>query len=147
MPLPRLSLYELSILPEALFFLALARWRVVNRPARRWLPVGDPGVQSDNDPESGDPPAAASDLSRTLAIARLVEGLGRRLPWKSVCLDQALAAHYMYNRRGIAHVLHFGVLKKRPDEMLAHAWISSGTRVVVGETKAIDYREVSRFHV
>ena len=135
MRIPRLSWYEWSLLPEAFFRLAQARWQVLHQPTVKWLPQPTPGPQ---------PPTPNPQPNKVQAIARVVEGLGHRVPWKSVCLDQALAAHRMFKRRRIAHLFHFGVHKKSPDEMLAHAWISSGGSIVLGETKAIDYKEVSK---
>jgi hypothetical protein len=52
------------------------------------------------------------------------------MPFRSVCLQQAMAAQSMLRRRGIVSVMHFGAQPggKRPID--AHAWLdASGVKV------------------
>jgi hypothetical protein len=136
-------------MPEAIFCLVMAKWKIATRSTREWMPVSNMGngngkeekVETDRKQQiSAGHPAASS--ARIKSVARVVEGLGRRVPWQSACLDQALAAHYMFKGRKIPHTLHFGVKKESPDEMLAHAWLSVNENIVVGERMASAYREV-----
>jgi len=65
-------------------------------------------------------------------IAWAVEAVSRRLPWRSSCLVQALAAEALLNRYGCPARLHIGVSKETDRTLLAHAWVESGDLVVVG---------------
>jgi len=55
------------------------------------------------------------------------------LPWKSKCLDQAMAAQRMLKRRGLATTLYFGFTKnKNTGTINAHAWVRSGSFWITG---------------
>lgn len=57
----------------------------------------------------------------------------RLLPWRIVCLPQALAGRWMLNRRGIANTLSVGVKRDASaNETDLHAWLSVADRVVLG---------------
>jgi len=58
----------------------------------------------------------------------------RRLPWKSVCFDQAIAAQRMLGRRGISADLVYGV-RKQGAGFDAHVWVrlADGHLLVGGE--------------
>ena len=64
-------------------------------------------------------------------IGWAVEAAARTLPWNTLCLTQAVAATRMLSRRGVDWVLHVG-LDRDEGELIAHAWVTSGTKVVVG---------------
>lgn len=64
-------------------------------------------------------------------VAWAVEAVGRRLPWASSCLVQALAAESLLNRYGCPARLRIGV-SKETSALLAHAWVECGDLVVVG---------------
>lgn len=61
-----------------------------------------------------------------------VETAGRLMPWARTCLTQALAAQVLLLRRGYPAKLHIGVVKGDEDQFLAHAWVESGSEVVIG---------------
>ncbi len=61
-----------------------------------------------------------------------VEALSRRLPWRSQCLEQALAAQMLLCRRKIPHTLYFGARLKE-GRLEAHAWVRCGGRLVTGD--------------
>ena len=57
----------------------------------------------------------------------------RVLPWRIVCLPQALAARSMLSRRGIANTLLVGVKRDDPEGTTdLHAWLSIGDHVIIG---------------
>ncbi|NJC06552.1 DNA-binding transcriptional LysR family regulator [Sphingomonas kaistensis] len=79
-------------------------------------------------------------------MARIVDALGRRLPFRSVCLQQGIALQWMLRRRGVDAVLHYGVqLPKSGGEIRAHVWVSVDDRVVLGAPQHADYAEVARY--
>lgn len=59
------------------------------------------------------------------AIGHAVEATARRLPWKPVCLPQALAANLMLRRRGQLSRLCLGV-RRDGATLAAHAWLLAG---------------------
>ncbi|MCJ2189113.1 lasso peptide biosynthesis B2 protein [Novosphingobium beihaiensis] len=54
------------------------------------------------------------------------------MPFRAVCLQQAMAAHAMLRRRGIASVMHFGAHRNEGEELGAHAWLDAGGLRVTG---------------
>jgi len=66
-----------------------------------------------------------------------------RIPWavsvaqrivpRATCLVQALAAEALFARYGHPADLRIGVLKTDSGALVAHAWVESAGRVVVGE--------------
>ena len=59
-------------------------------------------------------------------------GVGRRLPWRSDCLIQALAAKRWLDRAGGAATLKLGVRRAGDGGLMAHAWMSVGDAVISG---------------
>jgi len=137
-----LSISEYLQLPEVLCCLAFARCQVLWRPARSWMPKGRvPGAElAETDT---DPAFSSHQLTRARSVARLVRGMAVRVPWKTHCLDEALALHYMLRRRAVRHRFHFGVHKSGNTELKAHAWVSVGPSVVIGSAGRQEYREVA----
>lgn len=90
------------------------------------------------------PPNIGVTNENIQTIADVVNGLSRRTPWRSTCLVKVIAAHKMLLKRGVPHVLHFGVQKNSPGEIKAHAWLSTGTKIIVGGEDRDGYNEISR---
>jgi len=65
-------------------------------------------------------------------VAFSVPRVAERVPWRSDCLVQALAARRWLRRKGIPTILHVGVHKKVPAEFEAHAWLMQGSKIVTG---------------
>lgn len=74
-------------------------------------------------------------------IVLAVERAATRVPWRSVCLDQAIVAHVILGLAG--HPSRFiygaavtgGILK-------AHAWVGLGGEILIGENAAHDCAEL-----
>lgn len=86
--------------------------------------------------------------------ARLAEDIGwavtraaRYVPFKAVCLPQAIAARMMLRRRGVASAMHFGAAKSGSmDKPLdAHAWLDAAGVEVTGYPVAKGFAEVGCF--
>jgi Transglutaminase-like superfamily len=86
--------------------------------------------------------AAVTRLERpgwTLAPARAdrivwaVQTAGRAIPGMRNCLVQAVAAEAMLIGAGHPCELRIGAAKNEPDELIAHAWIESEGRVLIGD--------------
>jgi len=85
---------------------------------------------------AGRPEPEADDLER---ITFSVRAMGARLPWRSDCLVQALAAQHWLAAKGIGSAIHLGV-KASQAPIDAHAWLKVGDRIVLGGDVA-DYAE------
>ena len=92
--------------------------------ARRRLARFDPGSLTVNGREGRLEP----DVDR---IAFAIRAMGARVPWRSDCLVQALAAQHWLASLGIGSSIHLGVRASQAP-IDAHAWLKVGGRVVLG---------------
>jgi len=79
-------------------------------------------------PEPPSPPPAEPGHARL--VGRAVERVSGHLPWRPLCLAQAIATRVMLGRRGIDCEGHLGVRTTAPFD--AHAWVTVGDVVVQG---------------
>jgi len=93
-----------------------------------------------NDAESAPETNAADVVHR---VSRALESVSRHVPWRSKCLEQALAAKAMLRRRGISNTLYVAVAREAALE--AHAWVRSGDICVTGQAEFDRYTIVGRF--
>jgi hypothetical protein len=82
-------------------------------------------------PEEKTEVAGPADGVRKVVLA--VESAGRRLPWASTCLTQALAAQVLLARAGYRSTLKIGVARGAEGAFKAHAWLEHQGRVVIGD--------------
>lgn len=73
-----------------------------------------------------------------------VRAAGRRTPWTSTCLMQALAGAAMLRRRRVPCCVHLAVAPAGAGYD-AHAWLSVGDRILTGESQMRRYTEVGRY--
>jgi hypothetical protein len=77
------------------------------------------------------------DARRDASIAELrrvawgVAGAARLVPG-ATCLTQALAGQYLLARQGNASKISIGIEKGTGSELKAHAWLMSGSHIVLG---------------
>jgi len=101
------------------------------------------------------PTSARASQMQTEATAeqmRLAEEIGwavtraaRYVPFKAVCLPQAMAARVMLKRRGVASVMHFGAAKGVDKPLDAHAWLDAAGVEVTGYPVAKNFAEIGCF--
>ena len=84
--------------------------------------------------------------------ARVAQGIGwavtraaRYVPFKAVCLPQAMAAQVMLRRRGVQSVMHFGAAKGTDKPLDAHAWLDAAGVEVTGYPVAEGFAEIACF--
>lgn len=92
--------------------------------------------------------ATMSEKPRTLAqespcsvdrVVWAVETAARHVP-KSTCLTQAIATKVLLARRGFPAHLHIGVAHQgKGEQLLAHAWIESEGKVLIGGSELERY--------
>lgn len=73
------------------------------------------------------PPAPASVIA---SLRRAIEAWARRLPWRTLCFEQGLTAHWLLGRAGYASTLFYGAAMG--DRLHAHVWVRSGPLDVIG---------------
>lgn len=83
--------------------------------------------------------ATATDIGWAVTRA------ARYVPFRAVCLPQAMAARLMLKRRGIASVLHFGGGKGQRTPYEAHAWLDAAGVEVTGYPVAEGFAEIGCF--
>ena len=128
----RFKFRRLIILSEAAAALGFAWFRV------RYWPF-DRAVM----PSSRMPGQETADCD-VAGLIWAVEAASRRMPFRTKCLEQALALRFMLNRRGCPSILHYGI---RHDEegLIAHAWLSCHGRVLIGGSNCEQFHEVAAF--
>lgn len=84
--------------------------------------------------------------------ARIAEGVGwavtraaRYVPFRAVCLPQAIAAQKMLRRRGVASRMHFGVMRERETKLFTHAWLDAAGVEVTGNPVTNRFAEIACF--
>jgi hypothetical protein len=68
-----------------------------------------------------------------------------RVPWRTVCFQQGLAAQFMLRRRGVPSVLYYGAAMDCRGELSAHVWIRDGDVDVIGCEMASRYALLAMF--
>ncbi|URD61589.1 lasso peptide biosynthesis B2 protein [Sphingomonas sp. KRR8] len=132
--MPRASPSEYARFLEAVLMLAGASIAIRVLPFRRLIPLMGRGVPPPK-PVPADPGLVRVAVKRASA----------RLPWKTVCFQEGLAAHWMMRRRGLDSRLHYGI---RPGaaRLSAHVWIEVANVIVLGEEEqGLSHQRVAVF--
>lgn len=89
---------------------------------------------------------SAEQMLMVAHVQRVLSIVSSNVPWSSVCLDKALAAMIMLNRRRIPNTLYLGVkLNKDKQKLDAHAWVECNDSIFVGGAHSKNYRTVAFF--
>ena len=118
------------LLIRALFLVSVIRiclWLLPFRTVWRWLATPAEGVR-DPDP---DPTLSAS-------IAWAVTTVSRYVP-AATCLTQALAALSLLRQWDLPATLQIGVARGDGARLLAHAWVESGGKILIGGQRDTHY--------
>jgi hypothetical protein len=78
---------------------------------------------------------------RSDRVAWAVKSVGRYVPYAR-CLSQALTVKILLLNRDCPVQLRIGVTKSIENRIMAHAWIESRGRIIIG-----DLKELSRYHI
>lgn len=126
--------------PRTIADVLIASWElaIANR-AFRHLPPGRLALLSQA-AEAADQDLSPQQRAVIERVAFAVPVMGLRVPWRSDCVVQALAARRWLARYRIAAALRIGVRKDGPS-IAAHAWLTAGGRVVTGGDIS-DYAEL-----
>jgi hypothetical protein len=137
---------ERGLLVEASAMLLAARVRLFVFPfrtiARRlgtFVPPADTRVAERRAPAPAEQALVAKQVGWAVVSA------ARHVPFKAVCLPQAMAAHAMLKRRGIASAVHFGAQKSSEKPIDAHAWLDAAGVEVTGYPLSEGMTEIGAF--
>ena len=135
-----------ALLAEAVACLLTARLALVFVPfprlARRlgtFVPPTDARVAAAQTATGQD------QVQRAGEIGWAVTHAARYVPFKAVCLPQAMAARVMLKRRGVNSVMHFGAAKGQDKPLDAHAWLDAAGVEVTGYPVAENFAEIACF--
>lgn len=76
-------------------------------------------------------------------ISRAVTQAARHVPFRAVCLPQAMAARAMLRRRGVRGVIHFGAARGVQNRLEAHAWVDAAGIKVTGYPLPQGFTEIA----
>jgi len=126
-----------ALLGEAVFVLAIARLAIALLPFRA---VGRlAGIR------------AAGSLPRDARLATIrrvrwaIRAGAKRVPFRAVCFQQALAAQFMLRRRGVPSTLYFGAAPDDARGLAAHVWVRDGNTDVIGCEEAPRFPILAQF--
>ncbi len=139
----RLERGRRALLVEAAVWLVVARITLMVLPFSRIAPRLGRSLAPEQGRRYGFPEPPSP---RSSAIARevgwAVTRAARHLPFRAVCLPQAMAAKVMLRRRGVVSVLSFGVAPARVMQGESHAWLTAAGVEVTGYPTAAAFTEV-----
>lgn len=125
-----------------LYLLPKSRWAVKRTPFKK---VAERmGVLS----EPKEVPVSAHEEAMAVQWGALTRSVGKLMPFRTLCFEQALSCAALLQAQGIAHCIHFGV-KKHPEDakrLEAHAWLQCGNAIVTGKKKHRQFKRVSSFY-
>jgi Transglutaminase-like superfamily len=78
-------------------------------------------------------------------VSWAVTRVARYVPFRAVCLPQAMAAHTMLKRRNVASVMHFGAALAQTKPLDAHAWLDAAGVEVTGYPVEARLTEIACF--
>lgn len=131
-----------ALVAEAFCSLLVARLNLALRPFSKV--AGKWGSASGSRPADVPGPEAAPrapDLARDIGWA--VRSTATVVPFRALCLEQAIAARMMLSRRDIASALHIGVARGDRSGLEAHAWVDAGDVRVTGYPVSPDLVEIA----
>lgn len=133
------SFGELVTIAQAFASLTLATLAVRTMPFR--LIARAVGLRPGERPiGTGD----AADAAQAARIGWAVNAAARRLPWRTTCLMQAVAAAILMRCRGLPATLHLGVASAG-GSTTAHAWVRYGELVLTGADEHEHFSELACF--
>jgi len=122
---------DFLLLFEAAFYLSMTRILTIVLPIKMVLKVcGLNTVSKGNIVATA--PKKAQDISVAVNIGRAISRAARHVPFRAVCLQQALACAIMLRIRRVPVAVCFGIARSVSGSLEAHAWSKSGNAILTG---------------
>jgi hypothetical protein len=135
-----------ALLIEAVAGLLAARLALIFVPFPRlarhlgtFVPPTDPRAMPTKTRTADEQTLLAEDIGWAVTRA------ARYVPFKAVCLPQAMAARVMLKCRGVKSVMHFGAAKGTEKSLDAHAWLDAAGVEVTGYPVGKNFAEIACF--
>ncbi|HZU51380.1 MAG TPA: lasso peptide biosynthesis B2 protein [Sphingomicrobium sp.] len=132
---------------EAAVFLAIARAWLLIVPFRKIAETLGRSYSAAA-PKNIIEPASQEQDEIATRVSEAVKRAAKNIPLHAVCIQQAIAAKMMLQRRGIRSVMHFGVARGLPDSgdaLRAHAWLQTANVEITGFPLDDDLKEIAYF--
>ena len=119
------ALIDYLLFVEAWCLLHLAKLVILFMPFKKiasWM--GSLGVES------------VHDLHYTDMFTKIEHAVRRAARYtlhESKCYDQALSAKALLGQSGLPATIYFGLAKENDNQLIAHAWVRSGTKIITGK--------------
>lgn len=126
------------LLVEAYFYLGWARI-LIFIPFSKVAPSLGIQMQETSDMEKFVHKAALRNIRHAIEI------ISNHTFWESKCLVRAIAGMKMLERRRIDSTLYLGTMKDENGQMIAHAWLRSGSFYVTGAEGMKRFTVVGKF--
>lgn len=140
----QVGIQDHALLAEAAIGLATARIAILTIPfpriARRLGGFMAPQQAAE---KASQVPPTEQDMEMARKIGWAVTVAARTVPFKAVCLPQAMAAHQMLRKRGIFSIMHFGTAPGIALSLEAHAWLNAGEIEVTGYPVGSEFTEIA----
>lgn len=78
-------------------------------------------------------------------ISRAIRIMSQHTFWESQCLVKAMAGMKMLEKRGIESTLYLGMAKDEEGQLIAHAWLRSGSYYITGAEGMERFAVVGKF--
>jgi Transglutaminase-like superfamily len=133
--LPR---HDRRLLLEAVLFLVIAALAIA------WLPFRYVGRLAARPIRRPKPPEQTRQIEVT-RVRRAIIVAASRVPWRTMCFQQGLAAQLMLRRRGFPSTLFYGASQDNQGNLSAHVWVRHGDVDVLGGELASSYALLATF--
>ena len=119
------ALIDYILFVEAWFLLHFAKLVILLMPFKKIASrIGKLHVESTHDLHSMEEP---------IKIEHAVRRAARYTLHRSKCYDQALTAKALLGQCGLPATIYFGLAKEGDSQLMAHAWVRCGNKIVTGK--------------
>jgi hypothetical protein len=130
----RFDLNKKRLVAKAGAALTAASIAVALLPFRRAIALG------------GRPVGKPRDSATVADIVWAVEAWSRRMPWRTKCIEQGIAAQRLLRSAGFDARLHYGARHAGAKAALeAHVWVTIDGKPVIGGEEARDFAEIASY--
>lgn len=135
-----LKLSDVSLFIQCVYFLSLSKLKIKRTSFKEVAPtLGNLNKDIRNELSNSEYEIAEKIRLATMRASRVV-------PFRSVCMDQAMTGVVLLKKHRIPCTLFLGVRKKETGKGLdAHAWVVCGNKIILGGQKSKFYTVTARF--
>lgn len=134
----RLDMKMKRMLIEAYLYLGWARFLKMVPFSKVAPSLGNPMKETSMTTDATNKKVLAS-------VAKSIHMMSRYTFWESECLVKAIAGLKMLEKRNIESTLYLGTAKDENGELVAHAWLRSGSYYISGSEGMAQYTVVAKF--